>query len=69
LEEREGNHATQLLRIPGIVGIGIGLTADGKDLAFIVYVENRSMSVMPLVPQRIEDVPVRIIESNRFRAY
>lgn len=72
VEELKGiqeRHEDSVMNIPGVVGIGIGLTEDGKDLAFIVYVEKLTPAVEAQVPDRIEGVPVRIIESGIFKAY
>jgi hypothetical protein len=69
LKDIQARNEHTLFGIPGIVGIGIGLTEDSKDLAFIVYVEKNSMNAVTLVPRKIEDVPVRVIESGMFRAY
>jgi hypothetical protein len=72
VEELKGIQATNediVMDIPGVVGIGIGLTEDGKDMAFIVYVEKLTPSVKSQVPGSIEGVPVRLIESGIFEAY
>ena len=59
----------KVMNIPGVVGIGIGLTEDGKELCFIVYLEKVTASARATVPVRIEGVPVRIVESGIFEAY
>jgi hypothetical protein len=69
LKEIQARHEDNIMGIPGVVGIGIGLTEDGADLAFIVYVEKLTSSVEVQVPNRIEGVPVRMIESGIFKAY
>jgi hypothetical protein len=65
----QARHEDSIMNIPGVVGIGIGLTEDGKDLAFIVYVEKLTLAVEAQVTDRIEGVPVRLIESGIFKAY
>ena len=69
LKEVQARHEDRVMGIPGVVGIGIGLTEDGQDLAFIVYVEKLTPSIKAQVPARIEGVPVRLIESGIFKAY
>jgi hypothetical protein len=69
LKAVQARHEDGVMGIPGVVGIGIGLTEDGKDLAFIVYVEKLTAAVKAQVPDRIEGVPVRMIESGIFKAY
>ena len=51
-----------ILAIPGIMGIGIGLTEDGENSAFIVYVEKLTDEVARAVPSTLEGIPVRLIE-------
>ena len=57
-----------ILAIPGIVGIGIGLTEDGENSAFIVYTEKLTDEVAQAVPSTLEGIPVRLIESGEFTA-
>lgn len=65
----QARNENQVMSIPGVVGIGIGLTEDGKDLAFIVYVEKLTPRIKARVSGQIEEVPVRLIESGIFKAY
>ena len=69
LKEVQARHEDGVMGIPEVVGIGIGLTEDGKDLAFIIYVEKLTPSVKAQVPDHLEGVPVRMIESGIFKAY
>jgi len=69
LKAVQARHEDGVMNIPGVVGIGIGLTDDGKDLAFIVYVERLTSAMKANVPDSIENVPVRLIESGVFKAY
>ena len=65
----QARNEESIMGIPGVVGIGIGLTEDGENLAFIIYVEKLNSTIKAHVPDRIENVPVRLIESGKFRAY
>lgn len=65
----QARNEDQIMSIPGVVGIGIGLTEEGKDLAFIVYVEKLTPNIKARVSDQIEGVPVRLIESGIFKAY
>lgn len=65
----QARNENRVLEIPGVVGIGIGLAEDGKDLAFIVYVEKLTSAVRAQAPVHIEGVPIRMIESGVFKAY
>jgi len=53
-----------IFRLPGVVGMGIGATEDGRGLEFIVFVRTQTR-----VPDRVLGVPVRFVESGEFRAY
>ncbi|MFA4915449.1 MAG: hypothetical protein WC560_02105 [Syntrophales bacterium] len=69
LAEIQTRHEGKLLQIRGVVGIGIGQTADGKDLGFIVHTEkNLSSQSLKRIPASLEGIPVRIIESGEFTA-
>ena len=58
-----------ILNVPGVVGMGIGLTEDGKGLAFLVYCKELSPEARALGPHHLRGVPVRVIESGVFTAY
>ena len=60
---------SEILQIPGVVGIGIGLSPDGKDLVFVVYCEKVTEQVRKEIPDSIEGVPVQLVESGTFKAH
>lgn len=64
LEEIQTRHENEVLRIPGVQGIGIGLDEKGQDLVFHVYVIERTPALTAVVPQEIEEVPVRLVETG-----
>jgi len=69
LQEIQARHENLVLAVPGVVGIGIGLTEEGKGLAFIVYVEKLTAALKVQLPEHIEGVPVRLFESGIIKAY
>lgn len=69
LKQIQAAKEKDVFQIPGVVGIGIGLMENGKDLGFVVYCEKLTPEVDSLVPYTLEGVPVRFIESGVFRAY
>ena len=69
LREIQAANEDAILNVPGVVGMGIGLTEDGKGLAFVVYCKKLTTQVRAMVPRHVEGVPVRLIESGVFRAY
>ena len=58
-----------IFSLPGVVGMGIGLTEDGKGPAFVVYCKKLRPEARALFPHHLEGVPVRLIETGVFRAY
>jgi hypothetical protein len=69
LREVQERNENRVLAIPGVVGIGIGPTQDGKGLAFIVYVEKLTPEMRGRLPVDIEGIPVRLYESGIIKAY
>jgi hypothetical protein len=60
----------RLLSLPGVVGVGIGMTEKGDQPAIHVYLNVKAAgSERPAaIPKQIDKVPVRIIESNEIKA-
>jgi hypothetical protein len=69
LKTIQARHEAQIMRIRGVVGIGIGLAENGQDMALVVYCEKITDQLISEVPKSIEGVPVRLVESGRFEAY
>ena len=57
-----------LMSKPGVLGVGLGRLEDNSQPAVIVYVD-RTRSAKPQLPDRLDDVPVRVIFTDPFRAY
>jgi hypothetical protein len=60
----------KLLKIPGVVGVGMGLTEQGDRPAIHVYVQTQATggTVPDAIPKQINNVPIRIIETDEIRA-
>ena len=56
----------ELLRIGGVVGIGLG-TKDGEE-CINVYVEEDSTAVRAAVPSSLDGVATRIVVTGKFEA-
>ena len=52
---------------PGVIGVGVGTTADGSEAAVVVYVDNMSPA-QPALPARADAAPVRIVFTDSFVA-
>ncbi len=63
----KGRHSTEVLRIPGVSGFGVGQDDDGTQV-LVVYVEAGRPDVAASLPREIEGYPVRVVESGTFRA-
>ena len=66
VEEVKRRHEASLMKIRGVVGVGIG-RKDGKD-CIRVYVEKDSPKTLAALPSDLEDVPVEIVISGAFKA-
>lgn len=60
----------RLLRIPGVMGVGLGLSDDGRPAVHVYFnpgaAAGRGADAM--IPQAIGDVPVKVIETDDFEA-
>jgi hypothetical protein len=57
-----------LMSKPGVLGVGVGALEDNSEAAVVVYVDKTS-SVKPQLPERVDDVPVRVIFTDPFIAF
>src|SRR5215475_11858066 len=69
-EEVLAANQAKLMSIPGVVGVGMGLTEQGDRPAIHVYVQTQATggTVPAAIPKQINNVPIRIIETNEIRA-
>ena len=67
--EVKARHENRLFEIPGVVGTGVSLDDDGNPV-IEVYVERaaRATPARP-IPNELDGVPVRVIETGPVRAY
>ena len=63
-------HEMQLMKVPGVIGVGIGATEQGDRAAIHVYVNAKAMGekVPAAFPQQIENIPVKVIHTDDIRA-
>jgi len=62
IEVVKERHEEELLKIPGVVGVGIS-----NERAIIVYVE--SEEVVPHIPKTLEGYPVEVIVTGRIETF
>lgn len=60
------NNKAQLIRLPGVLSVGLGLTEKGDQAAILLYVDLKSTAgtVPSAIPKQIHNVPVRVIETG-----
>lgn len=70
VEKTLADHEARLMHIPGVVGVGIGLTEQGDQPAIHVYIDRKAAggTVPATLPKQLNDVPVRVIETDEIRA-
>ena len=69
-EEVLATNAAKLMSISGVVGVGMGLTEQGDRPAIHVYVQTQVTggTVPAAIPKQINNIPIRIIETDEIRA-
>ena len=69
-EEVLAANEAKLMGIPGVIGVGMGLTEHGDKPAIHVYVQTQVTggTVPAAIPKQINNVPIRIIETDEIRA-
>ena len=56
----QARHDGQMFNLDGVVGVGVGLSESGDEVAIHVYVDTSTGS--PALPLDLEGVPVRVID-------
>lgn len=69
-EQALANNEAKLMSIPGVVGVGMGLTETGDRPAIHVYVNVAATGgqIPAAIPRQIDNVPVRVIKTDEFKA-
>src|SRR5262245_33282370 len=68
LRQIQARHEEALLRLPGVMGMGIGSSADRSRPIFVVLVE-AAAALLPPVPAQIEEVEVRMERREPIRLH
>lgn len=66
VEEVKQRHEARLMKVRGVVGVGIGRSSGRTVIR--VYVTVDSPKIRRAVPEALEDVPVEIVVSGPFKA-
>lgn len=62
-------HESDLFKIPGVIGTGIGAANQPGKVAIQVYVDHETPQIDSAVPATVEGVPVKVIETGQFTAF
>ena len=62
-------HESDLFKIQGVIGTGIGAADQPGKAAIQVYVDHETSQIDSAVPATLEGVPVKIIETGQFTAF
>jgi hypothetical protein len=62
-------HEDELMKIPGAVGTGIGMSEEPGQPSIVVYVNKKTPQTDAATPKEVEGVPVKVIENGGFVAY
>jgi hypothetical protein len=68
--EALARHEAELMSVPGVVGVGLGLTEKGDRPAIHVFLNVRATggTIPPAIPKQIGDVPMRVIMTDEIKA-
>jgi hypothetical protein len=64
--EVKRRHESRLMKVRGVVGVGIG-EKDGKEV-ICVYVADDNPKIREALPAALEEVPIEVIVSGPFKA-
>jgi len=65
----QDRHESDLFKIPGVIGTGIGAANQPGKVAIQVYVEHETSQIDSAVPPTLEGIPVKVIETGQFTAF
>ncbi len=61
-------HQDRLLSIPGVVGVGLGLSDDGRPAVHVYFNPGTGPNQSATIPQELGGVPVKVLETDDIRA-
>jgi hypothetical protein len=57
------------MSLPSVIGVGVGASDKNSTEAAIVIYVDMTTGIMPQLPRRINDVPVKVVYTDPFVAY
>jgi hypothetical protein len=65
----KARHEEALLQIPGVVGVGVGLSPDTGEAVIQVYTAGPMPQTGQAIPPALEGIRVQVIEAGEFTPY
>ena len=66
--EAKNRHERELMSQPGVIGLGVGMSDNSVEGAVVVYID-RTMGRAPAMPERLDNVKVRVVFTDPIVAY
>ena len=67
IQDVKAQHETELMAVPGVVSVGIGMDDDGNKV-IVVGVESDQPEIRAQVPQTVDGYPVRVDVVGKMKA-
>ena len=63
-------HEEAILKLEGVVGIGVGLSETvPEEVVIEIYVKKSAQEMKHIIPGLLEDIPVKIVETGEIVAF
>ena len=61
-------NSARLLKLPGVVGVGVEEDEQGR-CSLVIHVEEDRPEVLEGLPDNVEDCPVKVVRTGRYRKF
>jgi hypothetical protein len=69
IQRLKRRHRGRLLRLSGVSGIGVERNNDKDDYVLVVHVTDDDEATRAAILEEVDDEPVKIVKSGRFRKF
>ena len=67
IQEVKADWEEKLMAMPGVMGVGIGLTKERREKCIKIYVNRDASAQVPHIPEQLEGYPVEVELRGIFR--